>query len=329
MLWIALPVGLLLTIFFGYILTAWSLKPVRAVTRAAGRLGSDDLTVRLKLPNACDEISELTQTFNGMLDRLQDAFKRLQRFAGDVSHELRTPLTVLRGEAELALRRDRTPEEYKKSMAIIAHEAIHMTDIVEDLLLLARAQSQSVAINWELINLREFTDVMTSSVRPIYAKKRLHLNVESNFTQNTLMGSSGYLGLAIKNILFNAAKHSPVDGKVVFRIYEENGFMKFSVKDYGEGIAKEALPYIFDPFFRADTARNRAAGGSGIGLSLAQALVKLHAGKLTVDSEVNQGATFEISIPLDQEKQKLIGAKGGGSKKDQAMLSLPSAPALS
>lgn len=303
MLWVVLPVGLIISIIVGYLLMAWSLKPVAAVTRAASKLGSDDLDVRLPLPRANDEIRELSGTFNGMLDRLQDAFSRIKRFAGDVSHELRTPLAVLRGEAEFALRRDRSSEDYRKSLEIIEKEAVNMTNIVEDLLLLARAQSKSVAMNWERIDLKEFLEIACDSVKPVYAERGIQLEI-APLKQHLFYCVSGYLSLGIKNILLNAAKHSPVNSRVYLEVEISQGKVMIAIKDEGEGIPAEALPYIFDAFYRADTARNRAAGGSGIGLSLAQALISLHDGRVLVESEVGVGSTFTLIIPDRQYNPK-------------------------
>lgn len=296
MLWTVLPLGLLASIIFGYFWMAWSLRPVAAITKAAASLGSEDLTLRLPLPLARDEIRDLSSTFNGMLDRLQDAFGRVKRFAGDVSHELRTPLTVLRGEAEFALRRERTSDEYKRTLSVIAKEAINMSSIVEDLLLLARAQSKSVAMTWDDIDSEELSEIIRDSTKQIYEQRSLKLIIESPALV-TFKGSLSYLVIALKNILLNAAKHSPVGAEVKLRIFSDEHSVRFTIVDQGEGIPKESLPFIFDTFYRADTARNRAAGGSGIGLSLTLALVQLHGGKIEVKSEDSKGAQFDICIP--------------------------------
>ncbi len=299
MLWLVLPIGLGLSIIFGYLLTAWSLKPVVNITRTAAKLGSDDLNVRLKLPAANDEIRELSSTFNSMLNRLQDTFGRMKRFAGDVSHELRTPLTVLRGEAEFALRKERDPKSYQQSLETIVRESQNMTSIVEDLLLLARAQSKSVAMEWELVDIDQFIDPLIESTQSVLDEKAITLKVSQDIAQenSTFYTSHGYLNLALKNLLLNAIKHSPSGSEIEFNIISSRETLTFEVKDHGEGIPKESLPYIFDAFYRADTARNRGSGGIGIGLSLAQALVLLHNGKVEVESEVGSGTTFTVSIP--------------------------------
>lgn len=295
-LWIAFPASLGLSILFGYILTKRSLKPVNDMSIAAGSLSSDDLSMRIPLPRAKDELRYLATTFNDMLSRLEDAFLRLRRFTGDVSHELRTPLAVIKGEAQFALRRERSAEDYRASLSTIRTEAETMTNIIEDLLLLARAESRAVAMSWLELDLDAFKDEIIHTVLPVFDCKKIDLVVD-NAVASTIFANSGYLALAIKNILLNAAKHSPAQSKVDFRIYKEGSITKFMIRDYGEGIPEKSLPYIFDPFYRADTARNRAAGGTGIGLSLALALVKLHNGTISVNSIVGEGSEFIISIP--------------------------------
>lgn len=331
-LWIAFPVSLGLSILFGYLLTKRSLKPVTDMSIAASNLGSEDLSMRIPLPRANDELRALATTFNDMLSRLEDAFMRLRRFTGDVSHELRTPLAVLKGEAQFALRRERPAEEYKASLATIRGEAEAMTKIIEDLLLLARAESRAVAMNWLEINLNDFKEELVHTVLPVFESKNVELIVD-NSAGNTMYANQGYLALALKNILLNAAKHSPADSKVDFRISREGSTVKFMIRDYGEGIPEKSLPYIFDPFYRADTARNRAAGGTGIGLSLALALVRLHNGAINVSSIPGEGAEFVITVPappqnvIDELKSSEIhslDAKPVVNKLRPAVVSQPS-----
>jgi len=311
MLWLVLPIGLGLSIIFGYLLTAWSLKPVVGITRTAAKLGSDDLNVRLKLPAANDEIRELSSTFNSMLDRLQDTFDRMKRFAGDVSHELRTPLTVLRGEAEFALRKERAPESYKQTLDIIVRESLNMTTIVEDLLLLARAQSRSVAMEWERVEFAQFVKPLIESTKAVFDERKTTLKVTEDPTTDrlTFYTSHGYLNLALKNLLLNAVKHSPSGSEIRLDVSSTADSVTFAITDPGEGIPAESLPYIFDTFYRADTARNRGSGGVGIGLSLAQALILLHNGRVEVDSQVGTGTTFKVTIPREKPNLEL-------SKKD-------------
>ena len=206
-LWISLPLGVALSVVFGYLLTKRSLSPVTHMSEAAKSLGSADLSVRLPLPPAKDELRQLAQTFNEMLDRLEDAFMRLRRFTGDVSHELRTPLAVLKGEAELTLRKERSVDDYKQSLRTIVGEANNMTGIIEDLLLLARAESRAVAMTWMELTTADFIGDVIQVVQPVYDAKGISLRVV-NRAKSRFKANPGYLTLALKNILINAAKHS-------------------------------------------------------------------------------------------------------------------------
>jgi signal transduction histidine kinase len=301
MLWITLSLGLVISVFFGYMLTKWSFKPVARITQEVGRLGfSDHFDRRLKLPVADDELRVLVKTFNEMLGRIDDVFGRLRRFAGDVSHELRTPLSVLRGEAELALRRERTPAEYQSSLRTIVDESSQMSNIVENLLLLARAQGNAISMAWEEVELTCFVQDLENMVRKNFEDRQIQLVIELNALDTIKVRmASGYFILALKNLLLNACKHSAPGQTVHFAVEKIKKDVAFIVRDDGEGIPKEVLPYIFDMFFRADTARNRSSGGVGIGLSLAKALVNLHHGRIDVYSEAGQGATFTVRIPQE------------------------------
>lgn len=295
-LWLSLPIGLGVSIIFGYVLTKRSLQPVVDMSQTVSCLGSSDLSVRLPVPQAKDELRNLAETFNRMFDRLEDAFLRLRRFTGDVSHELRTPLAVLLGEGELALRKERGPEDYKKALSTIVNEAKNMQSIVEDLLLLARAESQA-AMSWQIVKTETFINELVQSVKSDYRKKEVSLDVQLETNLEEFAANIGFLKIALKNILLNAAKHSAPQQKVKFVVATQEKVPVFSIMDQGEGIPVESLPYIFDPFYRADTARNRASGGSGIGLSLALALVKLHGGTIDVESKPGEGARFRVSWP--------------------------------
>ncbi len=291
-----LPIVLLISVILGYIMTAQALKPVVMMTQAAAKMGADDLSIRLGVPPAEDELQELSLTFNKMLDRLEDAISRLRRFTADVSHELRTPLSVLRGEAELALRRERSPEEYKTALSSVLGEAKNMSTIVEDLLLLARAESGNVTFAWEKLSTRQFIGELVSSVEPIFKVRGIAIELDIKGPE-VFACSRTYLALALKNILLNACKHSLANSSVYLGVRQEDEKVQFTIRDEGEGIREADLPYIFDPFYRCDTARNRASGGSGIGLSLTQGLIKLHRGDIKVSSKAGHGTTFIATIP--------------------------------
>ena len=301
-LWISLPIGLCFAVLFGYFFTKRALNPVRMMTNTAKDLSIQDLAIRIPLPPAKDELRELAETFNSMMDRLEDSVRRLRRFTGDVSHELRTPLAVLRAEAEFALRRDRPAEQYKEAIERISKESLHMSSIIEDLLLLARAESKSVAMNWEKLSVEAFTNKIVHDTSSEFLSRSVELKVEIEPGIEIIEASDNFLGLALRNIVANAAKHSTYGDHVRFRVLSAHspagtpGVM-FEIIDRGEGIPESDISNIFDPFYRADTARNRGTGGAGIGLSLASALVKLHGGCVKVNSREGYGSTFKVFVP--------------------------------
>ncbi|MCX6126862.1 MAG: ATP-binding protein, partial [Proteobacteria bacterium] len=295
-LWFAFPVALIFVLGFGYYLTGGSLSPVVAIQIAAANLSGTDLTNRLPLPKAKDELRGLTETFNGMLDRLQDTFGRLRRFSADVSHELKTPLSAIRGEAELALRRDRSQGDYQEVLRTIQRESIHMSKIVDDLLLLARAESKSVAFVPEFVESDELVQTCSLAVRSCFSDRGVLLAIV-NSIDCPICCAPGYLTLAIINILTNAAKHSPKDQVVQMTASNDSLFHYFTISDLGEGIPSDQVNRVFDPFYRVDSARNREVGGAGIGLSLAMALVRMHGGGIQIESKVGKGTSFEIKIP--------------------------------
>lgn len=297
MLTLSLLLALAMSIFFGYLLTKWSLRPVVRISRTVSTIGvSEDFDKRLKLPPAKDELQQLANTFNEMLTRIEDAFGRLRKFTGNVSHELRTPLAVLRGEAELALRRERSADEYKNSLKAIVRESSHMSSIVEDLLLLARAQGKSIELRKEMLPISVFLSELKHLVEASFLSKNVYFSVSCDYDDQIYVAKN-YLHLALKNILLNACKHSSEGSRVDLNVKVSFGETQFAIRDYGEGISESAIPYIFDTFYRADTARNRDSGGAGIGLSLAKALIELHGGSLKVSSQVGQGATFTATLP--------------------------------
>ena len=175
-----------------------------------------------------------------------------------------------------------------------------MSGIIEDLLLLARAESKSVAMQWAEIDTAHFIDTIRDAVLPVFEKRNVVLVLPSAPTPAKFRASANYLSLAVKNLLLNAAKHSAAGSTVTLELTQVEQDVIFKVVDQGEGIPAESLPYVFDPFYRADTARNRASGGAGVGLSLTKAMVSLHSGTIDVTSTFGQGATFTIHLPVQQ-----------------------------
>jgi heavy metal sensor kinase len=300
LLWISLTGGVLVSGIFGYLLATRSLKPVRQISSAASKMSSDDMKQRLVLPAANDELRHLTTTFNQMLDRLEDGFMRLRRFSGDVSHELRTPITVLKAEADFALKRERTTTEYRDALKKISHEANHMAAVVQDLLLLARASGHSLDIQAEFFSLQKLIDSINVDILPLANQKSITLNYHLE-EQQQVFGAEHYVGMILRNLIQNAIRYSSQQTTVTINAKTIKQHTHISVTDCGIGIPEDALPYVFDPFYRTDQARCRATGGSGLGLSLSLALAKLHQGNITAQSIVEQGSCFTLNLPKSHD----------------------------
>ncbi len=302
-LWTVLPIGAFVASLIVYFMAMSALTPVSVMTKAASSLEVQNLSGRIPVPKAKDQLSELAITFNHLIDRIQDSVLKLRRFTGDVSHELRTPLAVIKGEAEFALRKPRTPEEYQKTLEIIRRESGSMAKIIEELLLLARVEGHAVKMNWGQVSTPAFIRQLQEDAKSLAHEKQVSVVSDVKPGALEFEAAEGYLLLAVRNILFNAVKHSPVGGEVVMRFdkaYSRNthstNFM-ITLSDKGGGIPEQDIPFIFDPFYRVDSARNRSVGGSGIGLSLAMALIKMHEGKVEVESQLGIGSHFKITIP--------------------------------
>ncbi len=301
-----IPVALIVAGLGGVFLTHRALRPVRDVTLAAAQINAEDLSRRLEVRGK-DELAELARTFNGMIGRLEEAFGSLEsaysqleaayeqqrRFTGDASHELRTPLTRIKGSASLALSRVRTPEEYQNSLRIINKAADAMNEIVQDLLLLARADSGQLNASLRATSLPDLVEAAVAELPGDGAPIRVE--VSQGLTR--VQADAGQLRRVLVNLLMNARRHTPSDGEITIAASDGNGRVSLTVRDTGEGIPPEHLPYVCERFYRVDAARSRGSGGTGLGLAICQSIVQAHHGTLTVESEVGVGTTVTVALP--------------------------------
>jgi signal transduction histidine kinase len=273
-----------------------ALKPVDEITSAARMIGIDNLSLRLRTPQTGDELQRLAEVWNTMLGRLEGAVKTLSQFAADASHELRTPLAIIRTSAELALRRARTPESYRDSLAEISAEAERMTQLVEDLLFLARNDARASEMPMEPLDpeilLREVADELTgiADVRAIRIRQ-----TSGQGGARVISGNPAALRRLFLVLLDNAIKYSRSGSDVNVTISGEKETVTVTVEDFGAGISEADLPHIFQRFYQADKAR--ADGGFGLGLSLAETIAKAHGAKIEVSSEEGAGSKFRVVFP--------------------------------
>ncbi len=277
-----------------------SLLPVRSISRTAERMGSDDLARRLPVYGD-DEFAELSATLNGMLARLQNSFQRQEevleqqrQFVADASHELRTPLTVIKANADLYQKGERTAEAYRNTLGVIGRSANTMNRLVQDLLLLAKADSGQLQVQHENIDAQ---DLMGEVAETFANREGAKLIVSGMEGEAKLRGAFDNLKRVLTNLLENAYRYTPEEGEIVLSLTADEKQVHFTVQDTGSGIAPEHLPRLTERFYRVDTARARALGGTGLGLSICKSIVDTHQGSLVIESAEGEGTTVTVSLP--------------------------------
>lgn len=286
--------AMLLAAMVGAFLARKSLQPIDKINTTVKRIvGAQDLQQRLPSPPTMDEIGQLTVTINNMLERLHNFFQAQVRLSADVSHELRTPLTVIRGNVDL-LRRGAAddPAELKETLAIIEGELDRMSRIVADLLLLSQADA-GMSLRMGLVELDTILLEVYQRARVMANGVTIKLGHED---QAVVYGDADRLRQLLINLVTNALKHTPGGGAITLSLYRDAEWVRIIVADTGRGIATTALPHIFERFYKAENNRQK---GSGLGLSIAQWIARAHNGQVTVTSEVGQGSTFTLWLPLE------------------------------
>lgn len=300
------PSVLALALVGGWLLVGRSLHPVDAMTRAALAMEPGSLAHRIEATGSDDEIARLADAFNQMLERLDRSFRQIQQFSADASHELKTPLTAIRGAAEVALMGEMDPDEYRRTLRSIVDDAERMSAIVENLLLLARADANQIQIQRELIDMQGLALGVYEQLEPLAHRKGVALDL-GLLEEAMVEGDPLWLNQIAVNLVNNAIKYTPEGGNVTLalRLAATTGQDKtgeiaraeFSVSDTGPGIPAIHLPRIFDRFYRVDSGRSRDAGGVGLGLNIAKWAAEAQGGRIDVESEVGVGTTFTLSLP--------------------------------
>ncbi|HKI51869.1 MAG TPA: heavy metal sensor histidine kinase [Geothermobacteraceae bacterium] len=293
------PITLLLMSIGGWFLAGRTISPVTRISRSMQRINAESLDQRLPVSPAGDEISELAETFNGLLARLHDSFRKIRQFSGDASHELRTPLTILKGETEVALRWAKTPEEYRNALHSNLEEINRMERIIEDLLQLAKSDAGELQIEIEDLSLSDLILEIYMQGRSLAEGRQLEIEFKVEVDREIrIMGDALRLRQLFLNLIVNAIKYTPDPGRVDVCLATEGDNAVVRVIDNGIGIPEPQQAYIFDRFYRVDQARNREVGGAGLGLSIVKWIVAAHAGQIEVSSEAGQGSIFTVTLPM-------------------------------
>lgn len=281
----------------GYQIARQGIRPVEEMAATARRISSTHLGERILTEGYPFELASLAGTFNEMLDRLEDAFDRISRFSADIAHDLRTPVNNIRGEAEVALARARTIDEYRDALESSLEESVRLSDLIGNLLFLSRAESPLAHLRRERVDVAELLD----GVQEYYEASA----ADGGITLITRLGDKPVIAeldrtlmqRAVGNLLSNAVAHTPSGGSVVMAASSESSVVRIEITDTGIGIPPEALPRVFDRFFRVDPSRSQASGGAGLGLAIVQGIMLLHGGKVEIDSEPGRGTRVILSMP--------------------------------
>lgn len=299
--------GIFIALGLGYFVSQRMLKPVRELTATAKSIEVSDLSTRIRVSPAKDELSELAETFNLMLDRIQKGFNQQQQFVSDASHELRTPVTVIKGYSDMLERWGKNdPDTLQESLEAISSEATDMQELIEKLLFLARADQKRQIIHKEPLDMQTLIEDVFKQFQLTDAKHTYRLAANEGAT---VMADKVTMKQMLRIFLENASKYTPEGGtitlesRLIEKIAPDGDRLRVSIADTGIGIAEEDREKIFHRFFRADSSRTKAAGtpgGTGLGLSIAKWIADEHNIKIDVESKLGQGTEFILYMPLQR-----------------------------
>jgi heavy metal sensor kinase len=294
-----LPLAIFIIAGGGYLLVRRALTPVEQITRAAERITQHNLSERLPVSNSGDELERLSISLNRMITRLDDAFQNSKRFVADASHDLRTPLTILRGELENFAEDPRLDEEMRERAASLLEEVVHLGKIVEQLFTLSRLDAGEAQTEWTRFDLAELAKTTTEQLHLLAEDKGVSLSC--NVSQPLpVKGNHVRLKQVIVNLLDNAIKYTPKKGAIQLRVLAVNGHAVLEVEDNGIGIPADALPHVFERFYRVDQARSADSESAGLGLSIVKAICTAHGAEVEAQSTVGCGSCFRVRLPLSR-----------------------------
>jgi two-component system, OmpR family, sensor kinase len=280
-----------------WLLSRQVLMPLIRVTHGAAGVTSQDLSQRVPVPASRDEVRELAVTINHMLERLQESFETQRRFTADASHELRTPVTAIVGHANYLLRRTQPSAEQVDSLTVIRREGERMAKLVNDLLELARADA-GFTVDKQPMNLVEVVEAVHMEIAPVAGHAEVDVSIPQPLVE--VLGDESRLKQVLLNLVQNALNAGAE--RVTISLAKEKNLVRLEVLDNGPGIPEEAIPHLFDRFYRVDGARSTRGNGSGLGLAIVRWIVQQHHGEVHVESRVGEGTVFTITLPALNSK---------------------------
>ncbi len=279
----------------GWLISRSILRPIATIATTASRISGANLTERIDESEVDAELAGLARVLNATFDRLQAAFDRQTQFTADASHELRTPLAVLRSQAELTLSRPRTEAEYQLALNACLRAAIRMTELVEQLLLLARADSGMAVLPKGPVAWATVVSEVLEQLRPLATEKEVSLHVK--LQEVVVLGDAVALAQVVTNLVTNAIQHNRPGGRVQIRLRSDGHDAELHIHDTGPGIAPKDQARLFERFYRVDHARARSSGGNGLGLAICLSIINAHDGEIGFESPPGEGTTFWVRLP--------------------------------
>ncbi|MGA1865036.1 MAG: ATP-binding protein [bacterium] len=291
---ILLPLMIVLSSVAGFFLAALIVRPLKKIMSSVRRITAENLRLRIKIPDTKDEIKELVDTFNAMLQKLDDAFSSQRQLIQDVSHELRTPLTIMRGEIDVALKKARSSKEYENALKSCREEIGRLSILVENLLILSRFDTSEAGMDIRPVALLSLIKDIVSDVSILADKKGI--SIKCNWSDEIILnGDEHHLRRALLNIIDNAVKYTDHGGTILIEPEKTDEGARIKISDTGIGILTENIPFIFDRFFRGD--KSRSTEGYGLGLSISKSIIEAHRGSLSIESTPGAGTTVIINLP--------------------------------
>lgn len=281
----------------GYKIARRGIRPVEEMATTARHITSTNLRERILPEGYPFELASLASTFNQMLDRLEESFERISRFSADIAHDLRTPVNNLRGEAEVALARARSAGEYREVIESFLEEAVRLSDLIGDLLFLARSESPLTHLRREPVDVGELLGGVQEYYEASAADGGVSLTTTVADKPVIAELDRTLLQRAVGNLVSNALANTPPGGAVVMGTRADPSTICIEVSDTGVGIPAEALPKVFDRFFRVDSSRSQGSGGTGLGLAIVQSIVQLHGGNVQIWSQPGHGTRVTLHMP--------------------------------
>ena len=290
------------TVIGGFLLSKKALTPISNLSENLKFITTENLNQKVTLTHSADEIEKLIKSFNLLLDRLNQAFKRERQFIADIAHELKTPISIINGNIELTLSKNRTAKEYQKTLKETAIDANKLSQTLNNVLDLARSQADNFKVNLKTFSLSKIVeDASEIAASPARLKQ---ITVKSTLEKNIyISGHSDKLIRSILNIIDNAVKYSPEKTIIKINLTKKGRHAHLEIKDQGKGISHKDLPHVFDRFYRADNVKN--IQGSGLGLAIAKGIITAHQGNLTIESTPGRGTKVTIIIPLTAQHNKI------------------------